>query len=47
MMVPSGTALVIAATLLEAYKGPSGSVGVLAFVGMVLIVAGIVREFAE
>ena len=47
MMVPSGVALVITCTLLEAYMGPSKSVGVLVFVGIVLIVAGIAREFME
>lgn len=47
MMVPSGVALVMLSALLEAYKSPSESVGALAFIGIVLIIAGVVREFSE
>lgn len=45
MMVPSGVALLITSVLLEAYRGPSESLAVSVFIGVVLIVAGVAREF--
>ena len=47
MMVPSGASLVITASLVEVYVGPSTIVGILAFVGLILIIAGVIKEFAE